>query len=134
MIYQPDCSHILNPIVMKRIFFLAALLLGVMSMPYAQAAVPAGKILWKVIAKEGKVLKVNLANLQQARTVVQLKDLHGSAYYTRVVRNHNGFLRLLNLSELPKGRYVLSVSQNDETISQVVVVDEDGLKLSAISR
>jgi len=119
---------------MKRIFFLAALLLGVMSMPYAQAAVPAGKILWKVIAKEGKVLKVNLANLQQARTVVQLKDLHGSAYYTRVVRNHNGFLRLLNLSELPKGRYVLSVSQNDETISQVVVVDEDGLKLSAISR
>lgn len=119
---------------MKRIFFLAALLLGVMSMPYAHAAPPGGEILWKVVAKEGKVLKVNLANLQQVKTVVQLKDLKGSSYFTRVVRNHNGFLRLLNLSQLPEGKYVLSVSQSDEVISQVVVVDEDGLKLSAISR
>lgn len=119
---------------MKRIFFLAALLLGVMSMPYAQAAIPTVKILVKVVPREGKVLKVNLANLQQAKTVVQLKDLNGSAFYTHVVRNHNGFLRLLNLSELPKGKYVLTVSQNDQLISQVVVVDEDGLKLSAITR
>jgi|APTNR8051073442_1049403.scaffolds.fasta_scaffold01126_7 hypothetical protein len=120
---------------MKRIFFLAALLLGVLTMPvFAQAANPESKILVKVAPKEGKILKINLANLQKEKTVVQLKNLEGSTYFTKVVRNHNGFLRQLNLSQLPKGRYVLSVSQNDEVISQVVVIDEAGLKLSAISR
>jgi len=120
---------------MKRIFFLAALLLGILTMPVlAQAATPEGKILVKVVPIEGKVLKVNLANLQQTKTVVQLKDLNGNTHYSNVIRNHNGFLRLLNLSQLPKGKYVLSVSQNDKVISQVVVVDEDGLKLSAITR
>ena len=119
---------------MKRIFFLAALLLGVMSMPYAQATIPEGKILVKVVPREGKVLKVNLANLQQVKTVVQLKDLNGNVHYTYVIRNHNGFLRLLNLSQLPRGKYVLSVTQNDEVISQVVAIGEDGLKLSGITR
>ena len=120
---------------MKRIFFLAALLLGILTMPvFAQAATPEGKILVKVAPKEGKILKINLANLQKEKTVVQLKNLEGSTYFTKVVRNHNGFLRLLNLSQLPKGRYVLSVRQNDEIITQVVVIDEKGLQLSALSR
>jgi len=103
---------------MKRIFFLAALLLGVISMSVnARAAIPGGKILLKVVLKEGKILKVNLANLQQVKTVVQLKDLKGSSYYTHVIRNHNGFLRLLNLSELPKGKSVLSVSHEGQILS-----------------
>jgi len=120
---------------MKRIFFLAALLLGFMSMPvFAQAAIPEGKILVKVAPKEGKVLKINLANLQKIKTVLQLKDLRGNVYFTQVIRKHNGYLRLLNLSELPKGKYVLSISQNDHLISQVVVLGENGLQLSGITR
>lgn len=120
---------------MKRIFFLAALLLGAMSMPaIAQAAPPESKVIVNVVPKEGKVLKINLANLQKERTVLHLKDLKGSTYFTKVIRRHNGFLRHLNLSELPKGKYVLSVSHNDQLISQVVVIGENGLQLSAISR
>ncbi len=119
---------------MKKIFFLAALLLGFTAMPaLASEGNTEGKVLVKVTANEGKVLKINLANLQKVKTVVRLKDLKGNSFFSKVIRNHNGFRSFLDLNQLPKGRYILSVNHGDKLMSQVVVIGEEGMQLSAFS-
>ncbi len=122
---------------MKRLLLLAALLWAAANVPvYAFQATPEPEadILLKLAHVEGKILRINLANLQKERTVVQLTNLKGDNFFTKVIRKHNGFFSKINLNELPKGRYVLSVKQSDQLISQVIVIEDNGVKLSAISR
>lgn len=120
---------------MKRNFFLTVLLLAAVHVfAFANEGRPLEKVLVYATVQEGKVLKLNLANLQKIRTLVTLKDLKGNTCYSKVIRKHNGFFSKLNLSKLRKGKYILAVSNGDELISQVVVINDDGLVLSALTR
>jgi len=79
-----------------------------------------------------RTIKVQLINLQKALTTVTLKDIDGKEYYRKVIKNHNGFARKLDLDGLDNGRYILAVEQNDEKWVQVVLVDDDKIRLSKV--
>ena len=77
-------------------------------------------------------LVVQLFNLQQQTTKIRLASLDGETYLRDRCANHNGYLRLLNLSELPDGRYRLDIMQEDEQATQIILVDDGRILLSDI--
>jgi hypothetical protein len=79
-----------------------------------------------------KAIKVRLINLQKETTVVQIEDMSGTEYYRRVIKDHNGFARRLDLNDLDNGRYMLKVKQEDKEWVQVVLVEENTIRMSAM--
>ncbi len=77
-----------------------------------------------------KAIKLQLVNLQKETTVVKLEDMSGTEYYKRIVKDHNGFARRLDLNELDNGRYMLKIERNGQEWVQVVLVEDDGIRLS----
>lgn len=84
----------------------------------------------RVKPTEAKAIHITLANLQQATTSVTLKNLNGEVYYSDTIRNHNGYRKGLDLHKLPKGRYLLTVSQKDAEWTSVVVIGTEEIKVS----
>ncbi len=93
---------------------------------------PEADLKFKSEAIDYRIVKILLINLQQETTTVKLADMQGKEYYRRVIRDHNGFARKLDLKGLDNGRYLLSVEQNGEEWIQVVLVDDQGVMLSDI--
>lgn len=73
---------------------------------------------------DGHNLVLRLSNLEQQTAVIQITPLtEGSkSVHTERVEAHNGFAQRFNLSELPYGRYLLSVEHEDQVYRQVVRV------------
>ena len=90
-------------------------------------------LLVKTKQVDSRSFRLTLANLQQENTRIILENLSGSStYFSRFVRNHNGYSTLLNLSKLPDGKYALKVSQNNETLTLVIAIKGDQLLFSQI--
>jgi hypothetical protein len=83
-------------------------------------------------ALDYKVIKVRLVNLQQEMTIVQIQDMSGREYYKRVIKDHNGFARRLDLKDLENGRYMLKIKQDDQEWVQVVLVADDAIRMSGM--
>jgi hypothetical protein len=75
-------------------------------------------------------IKVQIINLQKETAVVKIEDLSGKEYYKRTIKDHNGFVRKLDLNALSKGRYLLKIEQGDQEWIQVVFVDDGVIRLS----
>lgn len=88
------------------------------------------KIVSKVI--DLKALKVQLVNLQKETTIVKLEDMSGTEFYRRTIKDHNGFARRLDLNQLDNGRYMLKIEQGSKQWVQVVLVDDDQVRVSKI--
>lgn len=89
-------------------------------------------VIMRVEPTETKAIHITLANLQKETTNLALKTLNGQVYYHDTIRNHNGYGKNLNLRKLPKGRYLLTVSQKDTEWTSVIFVDEDEVRVSRI--
>ncbi|MCO6488308.1 MAG: hypothetical protein J5I98_07825 [Phaeodactylibacter sp.] len=121
-------------IILKQ--FGAALLLAAMSFPLWATApnfdgVP-GEVAFKTKVVEQKSVAVQLYNLGQERTTIEVQDREGKVYYQKSIKGHNGYSIVLHLDELPQSSYIISVSHKDGVSTQVVRIEEDGLMLSQI--
>ncbi len=92
-----------------------------------------GDVQLKSKVADNHSIQFHVFNLEQQWTLIELRSLDGSeTYFQEHVTRHNGFLRRLNLESLPYGRYLLSVTQNDDLLSQVVVKKGDRIMLSTV--
>lgn len=113
----------------------AVLLLAAISFPAwasSSADTTPGEITLKTRVVEQKSVAVQLYNLGQERTTIEVQDREGKVYYQKSIKGHNGYSIVLHLDELPESSYVISVSHKDGVSSQVVRIEEDGLMLSQI--
>jgi hypothetical protein len=113
------------------------LLVMAMAIPFlaVQASDPViDLVLMKTLVKQ-KSIYISLANLQKERSVLSLRTLADQELiYSKVIKDHNGFSALLNLAQLPKGRYLLQLQQESGVMTQVVVVDNKGINTSQVTR
>jgi hypothetical protein len=83
---------------------------------------------------EDRSLLVHLANLQKEKTSLSLESLDNREIYHELnITAHNGYMTRLNLSKLPKGRYILKVKQESGSLRQVLVVDQNSILCSKIA-
>lgn len=80
------------------------------------------------------MIKVQLYNLQQARTSIELTDMtQRVTYFSAHISKHNGFSRILDLSDLPDGRYIIKVRSGDASMKQVMKIQDGQILLSEFS-
>ncbi len=99
----------------------------------APVSVPESHIIMKTEAIDANTIKVLLANLEWERTKLTIESLSGKTYYVDNIVKHRGYLLKLDVEDLPNGRYLLKVSQDDEMISQVIVVRDKAILLSKVN-
>jgi hypothetical protein len=112
---------------MKRLFMSLALALPMLQL---LAIKPIERVLLSTRVEERSLI-VQIANLQKEQTVLTLESLDSrETFHEQVINGHNGYNARLNLNKLPKGRYVLRVKQEDGSLRQVVVVDQNSILCS----
>lgn len=121
---------------MKRFHWLATLCLALMTAPmWANDVLPitTSDILVTAKITTGKTINLKVANLQMEKTSIRLTDMKGNnTFYRDFVKDHNGYGRRLNLSDLPSGKYMLTVKQKDEKVRQIIVVRDNYVLLSNV--
>ncbi|MCB0635038.1 MAG: hypothetical protein KDC54_00390 [Lewinella sp.] len=122
---------------MKTVCYAAAMaalfLLSIPNQAMADTGSPGTLLVKSSVTDQDQVIRLQLANLQGEKTVVSLTNLDGDAYFTNVVRDHNGYLVKLNMKQAEEGRYVLRVTQGDETYSQIVYYRQGEIVLSQVA-
>lgn len=120
---------------MKIRSFLAAFLLAAFALPSFASTPADAELIARTSVEGGKSVKVQLINLEKLHTTLSVQSLTGKeTFYQKNIRKHNGFVTKLNLEDLPKGRYILKVEQADESLTQVILIDENGVRISEIVR
>lgn len=77
-----------------------------------------------VIAKtkliKEKTIELRLANLEKKYTYVSITDMKGKLiYFSEGVKNHNGFLKAINVQNLSNGNYMIKVKSKGEELKQI---------------
>jgi len=77
-----------------------------------------------VIAKtkliKEKTIELRLANLEKKYTYVSITDMKGKlVYFSEGVKNHNGFLKAINIKNLVNGNYLIKVKSKGEELKQI---------------
>ncbi|MBT8190029.1 MAG: hypothetical protein KJO29_06340 [Bacteroidia bacterium] len=78
-------------------------------------------------AESDKTLNVQLANLENEKTVLNLYDEKGIGWFSKTVKNKNGFAAEINLNGLPDGDYILAVKKNSSVHIQAISLEEEGI-------
>jgi len=83
---------------------------------------------------ENSKVKVRLYNLQEQRTIFKITDLDEEIrYYAATISKHNGYAKILDLSDLADGRYLITVDSGDTTLKQIMKVEGQSILLSEFS-
>ncbi len=120
---------------MKRIQRLLVIICALTLSATAYAATgftnPEGEaIIVEVNTIENRAVVLKLANLLQERTIVKIEDLEGQVFYEEVIKNHNGYHKKFNFSEMDSGRFLLKIQRDGEEMVQVIVLKENTLQIS----
>ncbi|NUQ26819.1 MAG: hypothetical protein HUU34_22985 [Saprospiraceae bacterium] len=113
---------------MKKFTMLAAVMLAFVSaIAYASPMVfpGAGEVGINVNyqVQQAQKLELRLSNLGLKSTHVMIEDLRtGDTFYSENVARRNGYAKLLDLSQLPEGKYRLVVKQKGQELIQVLSV------------
>ncbi|MBK8703620.1 MAG: hypothetical protein IPN33_08310 [Saprospiraceae bacterium] len=113
---------------MKKFTMLAAVMLAFVSaIAYASPMVfpSAGEVGITVNyqVQQAQKLELRLSNLGLKSTHVMIEDLRtGDTFYSENVARRNGYAKLLDLSQLPEGKYRLVVKQKGQELIQVLSV------------
>ncbi len=113
---------------MKKITMLAAVMLAFVSaIAYASPMVfPSADgvgITVNYQVQQAQKLELRLSNLGLKSTHVMIEDLRtGDTFYSENVARRNGYAKLLDLSQLPEGKYRLVVKQKGQELIQVLSV------------
>jgi len=138
---SPVARIILSSVINTRLYMKIRILMATLMMAtLTLTAFPAsgtdftGDVQLKSKVVDDHSLQFQVFNLEQQWTLIELRTMDGSkTYFKKHVIRHNGFLKRLNLESLPNGRYLLTVTQNDEELSQVVVKKDDQIMLSQVT-
>jgi hypothetical protein len=88
-----------------------------------------GKLIAKTKVVKQDVIHFTLANLKGLRTNFTLTNLdEKTIYYSKGIKNRNGFSTNLNVSDLEDGKYLLNIKNGDTKLRQVIRI-KDGLIL-----
>ena len=113
--------------------FLAGLFLSLIATSsFASPNPDSEHLIMRVNSGDAKSINITLANLQQVTTNLALKSIDGKVYYVDTIRKHNGYGKNLSLHKVPKGRYLLTVSQKGTEMTSVLVVGKDEIKVSRV--
>jgi len=115
--------------------FGAALLLAALTFPaFATPTVDVSPADAKVKTKavEQKSIAVQLYNLGEEATTLEVESRDGTLYYQKRIKGQNGFGIVLNLESLPEGAYMLSVNRKEGVQTQIFRITEEGVLLSQI--
>ena len=83
---------------------------------------------------ENTKVQVQLYNLQEQRTTFEITDMEEEvSYYKTTISKHNGFAKILDVSELSDGRYLLKVDNGTTTLKEIMKVDDKRILLSGFS-
>lgn len=80
--------------------------------------------------KQNQSLELRLSNLGMKFTRITIEDFNGTTFYSEVVHKRNGFAKILNLQNVPQGKYRLVIHQKGVTLVQVLSVKDDSLLVS----
>lgn len=115
---------------MKTLKCLFAFAFILLTLPLAANDDPILKVRSEV---DGKALIVQITNLQQQPAKMVLESLDGEeTFFTKTIRNHNGYRSKIDLEKLPRGRYIFKVVQDGKAYKQVVLIRENSVKLSSV--
>jgi hypothetical protein len=112
----------------------ALFLLSTPAFALVDAGSPGTVLVKSSVVDQDQAIRLQLANLQGEKTFVRLTDLDGGTYFTCTVKDHNGYLVKLNMTDVEEGRYILQVSQADETYQQVVYYRDGEIVLSQLAQ
>lgn len=121
---------------MKKFTMLAAVMLAFVSaIAYASPMVfpNAGEVGITVNyeVQQAQKLELRISNLGLKSTQVKIEGLRsGATFYSEHVARRNGYAKLLDLSQLPDGKYRLVISQKGQEFVQVLSV-QDGTLLAS---
>lgn len=118
---------------MKKLTMLAAVMLAFVSavayatpMVFTNAGDPGITVNYQV--QQAQKLELRLNNLGLKNTLVKIEDLsNGVSYYAENVNHRNGYAKLLDLSQLPEGKYRLVVRQKGQELVQVLSLKNGAL-------
>lgn len=116
---------------MKSLKLLA--MIAIVSTLFAQQTFAAGNPGFKVKAKviNGKVFELDLSDLAQNATTISITNLQRDIYfYKNSIGKKADFKTLINVQEMPVGRYLLIVNSGKEAQKMVMKVSESGVLLS----
>ncbi|MCB0520583.1 MAG: hypothetical protein H6577_24700 [Lewinellaceae bacterium] len=119
---------------MKKQFVLAAaLMLSISLVPFGNAAIPpvAGYGL-KASLKNGQeamTIEMQLSHLNKQRTVVSLQDMEGKEWFSTVIWKKETAGKLLNLSGMPTGDYLLWITGGAGEYLQMLNLGHETVKL-----
>lgn len=121
---------------MKKFTMLAAVMLAFVSaIAYASPMVfPSADEVGITVnyeVQQAQKLELRLSNLGLKSTHVMIEDLRtGDTFYSENVARRNGYAKLLDLSQLPEGKYRLIVKQKGQELVQVLSVKNGNLLAS----
>lgn len=117
---------------MKRFSLFLAICLAVTTFSFATTTNPTieDDPIVRVKVVDAKIFQINLANLQKETTNVKLTNLRGTTYFKETIRNHNGYGKKINIDQIPNGRYVLTITHNKSSVTKVIYIDDDAIRVS----
>ena len=81
-----------------------------------------------------KNIQLNLANLLDLKTSIQIKGVNGKTWFQENVRKEAGYAKNFNLNKLPEGDYFLIVEREEDKVIQFFSYGETGIALYAVQR
>ncbi|MCB0608277.1 MAG: hypothetical protein KDD12_11210 [Lewinella sp.] len=120
---------------MKFRFFLSALLMAACMVPALAGGTNPTELIARTTVMSEKTMKIQLINLEKVATTLSINSLDGKkTYYEKNIKKHNGFATKFNFGDLEPGKYLLKVEQPDESLTQVILIDENGIRVSDFVR
>lgn len=86
----------------------------------------------RIKAGEGSQVRLQLANLQEQPTLVQLNTLGESIAYRQSIRGEQAFAQNINLGGMASGAYFLYVSVGQASLVQFIELSPSGVQLGAL--
>lgn len=115
---------------MKKSLF-ATLLLAITTSFSAYSFNPTPPVIARTKLIKEKVISIQLANLEKKYTYVSITDMQGELiYFSQGVKNHNGFKKAVNLTNLSNGKYLLKVKTKGKILRQILQVKGEHVYLS----
>lgn len=94
----------------------------------------AGELITHVSLENEHSIRINVANLQRERTIIELNDLANQTnFYRKSLKEQNGETILLNLMNLENGRYRVDIKQAGVKKTAVVLKRGDKIYVSKVS-
>ena len=108
--------------------FVAVLLLALTTQSYAITPIEEGKMIVHLKQKAQYYLGVQLANLKEQRTKLNITDLNGEIWYSEYIWGEKGYAKNLNLEYVPNGTYVVNIQNRTDLYSQAFVKNDGELE------